>query len=102
MQLSLFPKFKRAPWQDVNGTHRQGYLKITYQELIDVLGDPHGENGDKTQAEWELQFEDGTVATLYDYKELFRVERVTDWHIGGHDQKAVDRIRELFPNHKIN
>lgn len=101
MQLSLFPKVKVAPWQEVNGSHLQGYIDISFDELIERLGEPHDENGDKVQAEWALKFEDGTIATIYDYKEFRRVENVTHWHIGGHSRDAVTAIRSLFPNHKV-
>ncbi len=87
---------------NAGGTSLKGYINIPYNELVKVLGDPDEMNGDKTLAEWCLKFEDDTIATIYDWKNYGAdVETITNWHIGGHDLNAVDKIKELFPNYKV-
>jgi len=83
----------------------QGYIDISYKDLVEKLGEP-SENYDdyKSDAEWQLEFEDGTVATLYNYKdgrnylgaEGLDKEEIRDWHIGGNDTRAVEKVHELL------
>jgi predicted dehydrogenase len=65
-----------------NGTSLQGYVRTTYAHLVALFGEPMGP-GDKTTAEWILEFDDGTVATIYDWKELETPMDVYNWHVGG-------------------
>lgn len=75
-----------------NGTSRIGTLRITYSQLLAKLGEPcfgpeHSGDG-KVRAEWLLQFEDGSIATIYDYKEYETpIEKVTEWSIGGRKRR---------------
>ena len=46
---------------DVNGSSLQGFVFTDYQHLIDKLGEPVISDGDKTDAEWVIKFDDGTV-----------------------------------------
>ena len=80
---------------DVNGTSLQGYVQAYYHQLVEVFGEPEG-GGDKTTVEWCLSFEDGTVATIYDWKEYDTPMGLYSWHIGGRSQKAVDRVTSTF------
>ena len=81
-------------------THLQGYIDIPYATLESKLGYPTHTDGDKTLAEWVLKGEDGTIATIYDYKNYgMRKEAITRWHIGGKSDKAVELIDEIFPGH---
>jgi hypothetical protein len=80
---------------DVNGTSLQGYVQAYYHQLVEVFGEPEA-GGDKTTVEWCLSFEDGTVATIYDWKEYHTPMGPYDWHIGGKSQKAVDRVTRTF------
>ena len=53
---------------DCNGTSLVGYVTTTYATLVKELGEPHTDF-DKSTAHWNIQAPDGTVATIYDYKE---------------------------------
>jgi hypothetical protein len=88
-------KFKRANFRTANGTSLQGYITATYSQLVELFGTPDA-GGDKTQAEWCLKFEDGTVATIYDWKESVAPELVTDWHIGGFKIQAAFLVKEAM------
>ena len=83
---------------DASGTSLTGYLPMPtpFADLVAAFGEPLGP-GDKTLAEWVIRFADGTVATVYDYKNYgMRREDVTSWHIGGHDKRAADLINDLI------
>jgi hypothetical protein len=80
---------------DANGTSLQGYVQAYYHQLVEVFGEPEG-GGDKTTVEWCLSFEDGTVATIYDWKEYETPMGLHRWHIGGRNNLAVDRVITTF------
>ena len=80
---------------DVNGTSLQGYVQAYYHQLVEVFGEPEA-GGDKTTVEWCLSFEDGTVATIYDWKEYETPMGLHRWHIGGRNYEAVDRVTQTF------
>jgi hypothetical protein len=88
-------KFTQAGWEAVNGTSLQGYVPATYEQLVERFGQPEG-GGDKTTVEWMLQFEDGTVATIYDWKEYETPMGMYHWHIGGKNNLAVARVTAAF------
>ena len=89
---------------NANMTGAKGEFPITYAELVEIFGPPDvGPNADldKTSCEWALQFEDGTVATIYDWKmghwtPMFEYE----WHIGGHTAEAYERVVECITHHR--
>ena len=80
---------------DGNMTSLQGYIRAYYHEMVEVFGEPDG-GGDKTTVEWCLQFEDGTVATIYDWKEYETPMGCYDWHIGGKNKRAVHAVTSTF------
>ena len=56
---------------NMNFSSLKGEFPITYAELVEIFGPPkYGPNADldKTTCEWALEFEDGTKASIYDYK----------------------------------
>ena len=89
---------------DIDGTHLQGYIHATYYQLLEAFGKPH-DNGDgyKTDVEWAFKFADGTVATLYNWKngknylgeaEGLELNDIYEWHVGGNSDKAVAKLLE--------
>ena len=87
----------------VNGTHYVGEIPIYYHELIEIFGRPHsGPNADldKVTCEWRLQFQDGTVATIYDWKTDRTPMGMYDWHIGGHDDRALSCVWDTITFHR--
>lgn len=78
-----------------NGTHLQGYVGTTFAKLQDLLGEGLG-GGDKTTQEWCIEFSDGTVATIYDWKEYDTPLGHYDWHIGGTERRAVQLVERLL------
>ena len=89
---------------DVNGTHLQGYISVEYRVLKKIFGKPTSGEGYKTDAEWEILFEDGNVATIYNWKNgknyLGRngtaKTKITDWNVGGFSKEVVERIQDVL------
>lgn len=88
----------------IDGTALMGAVEVSYQRIVDVFGQPNEGDGEKVDAEWIIQFSDGLVATIYNYKsgknyngnEGQKTEEITDWHIGGKDPKVVDRVKRIL------
>lgn len=84
-----------ASFSIASGTSLQGYIHATYAELVDFFGEPLAMLND-VSAEWIFQFEDGTVATLYDWKLSEPIANYPleeyEWHIGWRNQKAVEYL----------
>lgn len=91
-------------WPQGTQTSLQGYININYDTLVEKLGEPTDGDQYKTDAEWLIRFDDGTFATIYNYKDGvsyngtsgLRVSEITDWHVGGADDTATKRVHELF------
>ena len=87
------------------GTCLQCEIDVTYALLKKTFGKETCDgDGYKVDAEWVLKFEDGTVATIYNYKSGKNYNgkngtpksKITDWHIGGTSYKAVERVEEAL------
>jgi len=89
---------------ETNGMYLQGYIQTNYADLIKVFGIPKVWDDYKTDAEWKVCFEDGTRATIYNYKDGknycgeygLEVQEIKEWHIGGFNQDAVDRVLKVL------
>jgi hypothetical protein len=86
---------------DSNGTSLRGEIRTTRAHLTEVFGEPHvWPEGDKVTLEWIIQFSDGTIATIYDWKryELGTpdLHEVEDYHIGGNDFTASLLVKEAM------
>jgi len=104
---------KKPKKDEINGSHLQGNFKKPYLELIKILGKPDYDyrrsdelTDNKISVEWEFKFSDGTddiMATIYNWKDGINyddqdgveVEKLTNWHIGGHSKKAVEKVLQL-------
>ena len=90
---------------NVGGTFLRGYIKASYEQLLKSFGEPHDPNGDnyKTDVEWAFEFADGTIATLYNWKngknylgeaEGLELNDIYEWNVGGNSDKAVAKLLE--------
>lgn len=90
-------QFENTPDLYVDGACLQGYLPAGYHDLVRVFGEPtyNETSGDgKVDIEWNLEFADGTVATIYNWKDFdggqsAREAISYEWHIGGHDKQSL-------------
>jgi len=85
---------------NVTGTHLLTTINLPFHKIAATLGDPirfKPEDDDKIRVEWDIKFQDGEVATIYDWKEYKRApEDVTDWHIGGRSFEVVQRVYDIL------
>ena len=87
---------KFVVYPEVDMTSLQGYVTSTYDDLVRVFGEPQYQSDGKVTCEWNSKFADGTVATIYDYKEGTTPKGVYDWHVGGFNNYAVNRVTEAL------
>ena len=80
--------FKLNMNADVNGTHLQGYVSLTYSDIVKAFG-AGDDCGDKTTQEWTFESKTGAVFTLYDWKNDSTPTREYRLHIGGHSDKEL-------------
>lgn len=86
-----------------NGTSFQGYVIATYDRIVKVFGQPIGGDGYKVDAEWKILTPEG-IATIYNYKDGenylgykgTKIEKIAEWHIGGHNKGVVSYITEAL------
>mgnify|MGYP003344966131 CR=1 FL=1 len=89
-------KFTKAKQEDVMFTGLQGYITTDYKTLVKKLGKPHITGGDKTTVEWQIKFENGVVATIYDWKYGKTPKGICQWNIGGAHKDAVYLVNQLI------
>lgn len=90
--------------ENIHGTSLQGYIKASYEQLLEAFGPPNSKLCDnyKTDVEWAFEFADGTVATLYNWKngknycgdEGLELNDIYEWNVGGRSENAVSRLLE--------
>ena len=103
-------KYIPAKKAKTNGTSLKGYVAATFDQLANLLGQPHSCDEYKTSTEWVLLDDEGSVFTIYDYKATNLYERSEpsveefrssglpyEWHIGG-KKPADDLIQWLMEN----
>ena len=91
-------------WGLANGTCLQGYVAVDYTQLVALLGESYESDGYKSDAEWVVEFDNGVVATIYNWKNGknycgpsgLPVESIRDWHVGGRSTEAVRLVEELI------
>ena len=95
-------KFKVDSTAGTN-THLVGYFNGTRQNIESIFGAPTYTTSDKYEkvtAEWGILFEDGTEATIYDWKRYDEgtpeQDEMYEWHIGGRDSKAVEYVGQVL------
>ncbi len=84
---------------NANGTSLVGYVDASFDELVKTFGQPKDGDGYKVDAEWIMETPYG-IATIYNYKDGINyngptgtpIEKIRDWHIGGHSKNVVAYI----------
>lgn len=93
-----------------NGTSLRGYINGTYDELVEVFGEPIAATDDyKSDAEWLLILNDDVVVTIYNYKSGknylgangLNVEDIDRWHVGGKSSEGLLLLDEYFEDNSI-
>lgn len=76
-------------------------ITTTVDKLIDAIGAPQIEDNDgndKVNVEWICELSDGTVFTIYDWKEYRPIDynEEIEFHIGAKDKAASQRAMEAL------
>lgn len=89
----------------ISGTSLQGYIECDYETLCRVFGKETSDgDGYKVDVEWDLEFSDGVVATIYNWKngknycdeDGLEIDEITEWNVGGHSKQAFDNVSKAL------
>ena len=82
-----------------SGTHLIGHITCNYDDIVKVFGQPNDSDGYKSDAGWDIKWEDGTISTIYNWKngnnyneDGTRTESIVEWNVGGKEQKALNYV----------
>ena len=77
----------------------RGYITAKYDDIVKAFGKPNvfgpnARNEDKgVTCEWRIEYKDGVVATIYDWKHYGNTATdAYEWNIGGNSPMALERI----------
>lgn len=88
--------YQRQTSNVISGSSLQGYVDASYEELVSAFGDPEIMAYEyKINHLWVISFE-GTIATIYDYKEDLETGSTERWHIGGYVAGVSDLVRQAL------
>jgi hypothetical protein len=81
-----------------NKSSFKGKVKATFTQLVALFGKPQytADPDEKVNWWWAVEFADGTIATIYNWKTSFEYgfdpEQVDGWNVGGFCSDAVHNI----------
>ena len=91
-------KFKQTTQSPIGTSFHDTVINASVNDLTKVLGEPqydanHGT--DKINFEWMMELNDGSVFTVYDYKEYRPLDKreIIGWHIGGLNGLVTERAK---------
>ena len=89
--------------QDTSNGSLMGTFDSTRRKIEEVFGAPTfttDEEWEKVTIEWVIKFEDGTVASIYDWKRYEEgtpaLDEEYEWHIGGKSIRAAELISQAM------
>jgi hypothetical protein len=92
---------------------RCGSINVSYDLLVKTFGDPQlysTQPGHKVDINWIVQFGDGTLAIIYNYKNGPNylgeygtpVTEITNWHINGVNSRCVRLVEQTIAEKECN
>lgn len=97
MSAATCRRLPATAFEHTDGARLLGTLTVTYHTLCRVLGSPDEGDGHRVQVRWALIFEDGLVATIYDWRRAPRPPAtIVDWQVGGKDATVFARVQRLL------
>lgn len=89
---------------DFWGTHLQGYIEADYSQLVKLFGECLDMDSYKIDWEWVLEFENGVIATIYNWKNGpnycgeagLHHDQIHNWHVGGNGPEALRQVQTLI------
>ncbi len=95
-----------AKLKETYGTSRIGTVHATYDELVEVLGQPHDrtsmgewESADnKIRVEWAFVINNDKklIFTIYDYKSRYDLSQIKQWSLGGRSDEVKEYLKEIL------
>ena len=102
----MFPQYKthNQKYVRIDGTSLRGVIVCAYDTIKKAFGQPNCGDEYKIDAEWDIEFSDGLVATVYNWKDGKNYlgkqgtpkTQITEWHIGGKTEEAYNRVVEII------
>ncbi len=82
-----------------------GEVKASFDRLVGLFGPPGpGSSDHKTDVEWDILFDDGTMAWVYNWKNGRAYlgdagklpSQITSWHVGGKGLKCLEHVQAVL------
>jgi len=99
-------KYRPAKLKETYGTSRIGTVHASYDELVEVLDQPHDrvlrgewESADnKIRVEWAFVINDNEklIFTIYDYKSRYELDQVKQWSLGGRSDDVKKYLSKIL------
>lgn len=93
---------KKTIKSTINTSFHGVTITATLEDLVKVLGEPSSiclDQDEKVQYEWLMETKNGTIFTVYDWKEYHEIlpDSEIDWHIGTeHEFQSKAARSEVF------
>lgn len=71
-------------------------IRISYDRLVSLLGEPTRLDNGKIQVEWVVTFSDGEVLVIYDWKQESAPEEITEWNVAAKSHRVAYRIDDIL------
>lgn len=85
------------------GSSYRAAIEASYQDLVEIWGEPSKGDAYKTEAEWIIRPTRNAIITIYNYKNSRaydwnnpEITAVREWHVGGHSADVVDRLLKMM------
>lgn len=84
------------------GACMQGQITCPFSLLITLFGEPEQGDNSKVDAFWSVEFDDGVIATIYNWKNGIAycggpdIDQITQWNIGGYEKAAAEHVRGIM------
>jgi hypothetical protein len=90
-------KWTKGSLEQITNTFLVSEIDLSFIDIVKKLGPASAKSFDsKVRARWVLKFEDGNIATIYDWKTAGDIKKVGTWNIGGKSKKVVPYIYQIF------
>ena len=90
-----------------SGTSLVGHITCTYDDIVKVFGEPNESDGYKSDAGWDIEWDDGTVSTIYNWKngnnynnDGTRTKSIVEWNVGGKNPLALHYVLRAIKRSK--
>lgn len=88
--------YDRVYGGEAMGTSKQGSVTASYHTLLGLFGKPDPSADPSVRAYWDIRFDDGTVASIYDWEQTAPLEDVTRWNVGGFAPRALWNVLHVL------